>query len=104
MISTFLAVSLMAAAPMPAAPQRQQFSSCLRALMNSKLEERMEAAAFETALAAACREQEAAYKAAYIAAAIRAGDSRSVAERDANLEAEDLRTNFLSIYRDSLPQ
>lgn len=104
MISTFLAVSLMAAAPMPAAPQRQQFSSCLRAFMNAKLEERMEAAAFETALAAACRDQEAAYKTAYIGAAIRAGDSRSVAERDANLEAEDLRTNFLSIYRDALPQ
>ena len=104
MISTSLVVSLLLTTQVFAAGPRQQFSSCLRTFMNTKLEERVAPAAFETELAAACREQEAAYRTAYIDAATRAGDRRPAAERDANLEVEDLRTNFLELFRGSQPE
>ena len=104
MISSFIAVSLMAAAQLPAAPQRSQFANCLRSFMNEKLEARMAVPEFETAVAAACREQETAYRTAYVAAATRAGDPRPRAESDSNVEVEDLRANFLQLFRDSQPQ
>ena len=104
MISSFLAVSLMAAAQLPAAPQRAQFAQCLRTFMNQKLEARMGVPEFETAAAAACREQETAYRTAYVAAATRGGDPRPRAESDSNVEVEDLRANFLELFRNAQPQ
>ena len=103
MISTVLAMALMTV-QLPGAAQRQQFSSCLRSFMNAKLEARMEPAAFETELAAACSAQENAYRTAYIAAATRNGDSRTVATQDAEIEVEDLRANFLELFRGSQPE
>lgn len=104
MISYVLAVSMMASAQMPAAPQRQQLASCLRAFVNAKLQERMTPADFETAAAGACRDQETTFRTAYIAAATRAGDRPAAAERDAGLEVEDLRANFLELFRGSQPE
>lgn len=104
MIPQVLAVTLMVTAQLPGAPQRQQFASCLRSFMTAKLEERMAADSFETALAAACRDQETAYRTAYIEAAVRAGDRRPAAERDVGLEVQDLRSNFLQLFRDSQAQ
>jgi hypothetical protein len=104
MMISMLAFSMMATAQMPAAPQRQQLANCLRAFVNAKVQERMTPADFETAVAAACREQETTYRTAYIAAATRAGDRAAAAERDAGLEVEDLRANFLELFRGSQPE
>jgi hypothetical protein len=102
MFSASLIVPLLLSMQVMAAQPRQQFSTCLRHFMDSKLEERMAADAFDTAIAGACSEQETAYRTAYIAAATRAGDSRASAERDANLEIADLRTNYKEIFHDSV--
>jgi hypothetical protein len=104
MISSAIAVSLMLAAQLPAAGQRQQFANCLRAFMNEKLEARTAVPEFETAVATACREQESAYRTAYVAAATRAGDPRPRAESDSNVEVQDLRANFLELFRGSQPE
>ena len=104
MFSASLIVPLLLSLQVMAGGERQQFSRCLRAFVDSKLEERVAPDAFDTAIAAACTQQESAYRAAYIAAAVRAGDSRTMAERDANVEVEDLRTNFKEIFRDAQPQ
>jgi|GEM_PF-3170770 len=104
MISSVIAASLMLTAQLPAAPQRSQFANCLRSFLNEKLEARMAVPEFETAVAAACREQETAYRAAYVAAATRSGDPRSRAESDSNIEVQDLRTNFLELFRNAQPQ
>lgn len=101
MIPFVLAVSMMATAQMPAAAQRQQFANCLRQFVNSKVQERMEASAFTAAFAAACQEQETAYRSAYLVAAARVGDSRTRAQQDANLEVEDLRSNFRQLFESS---
>lgn len=104
MISSSLVISLLLAAQILAAAPRQQFANCLRTFVNAKLEERMAPDAFSTALASACVEQQNAYKAAYIAAATRVGDSRSMAEQDADLEIEDLRTNFRELFQNAQPE
>lgn len=98
MISTSLIVSLLLSTQIMAGAERQRFSSCLRAFVDAKIEERMAADAFDAALASACGEQETAYRAAYIGAAVRAGDSRTAAERDATLEVGDLRENYKGLF------
>lgn len=104
MISASLIVPLLFSAQMMAGAERQQYSRCLRTFLTTQLEERVAPAAFDTAIAGACSQQEAAYRAAFIAAATRAGDRRPVAERDVETEVQDLRTNFKEQYRDAQPE
>jgi len=105
MISGSLIISLLIGMQgIMAANERTQFSRCLRAFVDSKLEERMAAPAFETAVASACAQQETAYRTAYIAAATRAGDSRSRAESDARIEVQDLRDNFKELFQNAQPE
>ena len=99
MISSALVFSLLISVQIPAAGPRQAFASCLRTFMNEKVQEGMAVDAFEAAVAGTCTTQENAYRAAYIQAATRAGDGRAAAERDANLEVQDLRANILELFR-----
>jgi hypothetical protein len=104
MISASLIVPLLFSAQMLAGNERQQYSRCLRTFLTAQLDERVAPAAFDTAIAGACSQQEAAYRTAYIAAATRAGDSRPAAERDVATEIADLRSNFKEQYRDAQPE
>jgi hypothetical protein len=104
MISASLIVPLLLSMQMMAGPERQQYSRCLRAFVDSKLEERMSVADFGTAITTACSEQETRYRTAYIAAATRAGDPRARAEQDAGVEVEDLRDNFKAQFENAQPQ
>lgn len=98
MFSTSLIVSLLLSTQIMASAERQRFSTCLRAFVDEKIDARLAGDAFDTAITTACAEQETAYRTAYIAAAVRAGDSRAAAERDATLEVEDLRENYKGIF------
>jgi hypothetical protein len=104
MISASLIVPLLLSTQMMAGNERQQLSRCLRGFVDTKLEERIAPEAFDTAVAGACAQQEAAYRAAYIAAATRAGDPRTAAERDAGTEVEDLRANYKELFRNAQPE
>jgi hypothetical protein len=104
MISASLIVPLLLSTQMMAGTERQQLSRCLRGFLDTKLEERITPEAFDTAFTGACAQQEAAYRAAYIAAATRAGDARAVAERDAGTEIENLRDNYKELFRDAQPE
>jgi len=101
MFSASLIVSLLLSLQVMAQGERQQFSQCLRAFMNEKIEQGMSASDFDTAIAAACQQQETAYRTAYIAAAVRAGDRRPMAETDATTEVTDLRANYKELFRGS---
>jgi hypothetical protein len=98
MLTAPIIASLLFNMQVMASAERQQFARCLRAFVDAKLEERVTPQAFEPAIAVACDQQEATYRAAYVAAATRAGDSRAVAERDARTEVEDLRSNFTELF------
>ena len=102
LIATSLLLSVQGGMQILAGPQRQQLSRCLRAFVDSKIAERMAGDAFDTALGGACAEQETAYRAAYVAAAVRAGDSRTAAERDAGLEVSDLRENYKGLFHGAM--
>ena len=104
MILGSMIVPLLLSAQAMAGPERTQFSRCLRAFVDAQLTENTAPDAFDTAVAAACTQQETAYRTAYIAAATRAGDSRTVAQRDAETEVQDLRDNFKELYRSSRPE
>jgi hypothetical protein len=97
-------VPLLLSMQMMAGPERQQYSRCLRAFVDSKLEERMSVSDFGTAIATACSEQETRYRTAYIAAATRAGDGRARAEQDAGVEIQDLRDNYKELFENSQPE
>ena len=104
MISASLIVPLLLSAQVMAGNERQQFSRCLRSFVDAQLEARTTPDAFDTAIAGVCGPQEAAYRAAYITAAVRTGDSRTVAERDATTEVDDLRANYKELFRGSQPE
>ncbi|MDP8995358.1 MAG: hypothetical protein M3N07_10375 [Pseudomonadota bacterium] len=104
MISALMIVPLLLAQQVLASAERSQFSRCMRAFIDSKLEERMSPEAFDTAQASACSQQEAAYRSAYIAAAMRAGDNRAAAEEGAGIEIEDLRDNYKELFRNAQPE
>lgn len=101
MIFTSVIVPLLLSTQIMASAERQQFSNCLRAFVDAHVQEGTAADAFETAFAAACAQQESAYRAAYIVAAVRAGDRRPLAESDAAVEAEDLRSNFKELFENA---
>jgi hypothetical protein len=103
-ISASLMVPLLLTMQIMAGGERQQFSRCLRSYVDTKIDARTSNADFDSSFGAACAQQEAAYRAAYIAAARRAGDSQAAAERDVTVEVEDLRTNFKELFHDSQPQ
>jgi hypothetical protein len=98
LIATSLLLSAQGGMQIMAGPQRQQFSTCLRSFVDAKIAERMAGDAFDTALGSACAEQETAYRTAYVAAAVRTGDTRTAAERDAGLEVDDLRENYKGLF------
>ena len=98
MFSTSLIVSLLLSTQILASAERQRFSTCLRAFVDEKVEARVSGDEFDTAIATACAQQETAYRTAYVAAALRIGDTRTSAERDAALEVEDLRENYKGIF------
>lgn len=104
MISALMIVPLLLAQQVMASAERGQFSSCMRAFIDAQLTDRATPETFDTAQASACAEQEAAYRRAYIAAAMRAGDNRADAEEGAGIEIEDLRENYKELYRNAQPE
>jgi hypothetical protein len=101
MMSALLALSLAAAMQSDAANQaRRDYSTCLRTFMRTSLEQRMEPAAFETAMASQCTAQATAYRTAMIQRDQRSGGSRARAEEDAQVMIDDTRANVLEYYRD----
>ena len=94
MIPSAFAMLLVLAAPgNPAAQSREGYARCLKDLVRSSLEKKLDAAGFETALSAACRDKEAAFKAAMVSSEVALGVKRAVAEQGIQSEITDYRSN-----------
>lgn len=102
MISVLLSAALATTAMQSEAANsaRRAYSDCLRAFMRTSLEQRMEPAAFETAMSTQCTTQATAYRAAMVQRDQRAGGSRARAEEDAQIMIDDEKANTLEYYRD----
>ena len=102
MISVLLATALATTAMQSEAANqaRRAYSDCLRTFMRASLQQRMEPAAFETAMGTQCTTQATAYRAAMVQRDQRAGGSRARAEEDAQIMIDDTKANVLEYYRD----
>jgi hypothetical protein len=102
MISALLATALALTAMQSDAANsaRRAYSDCLRTFMRASLQQRMEPAAFETAMGNQCTTQATAYRAALVQRDQRAGGSRARAEEDAQIMIDDTKANVLEYYRD----
>ena len=93
MISSAIAMLLVVAAPgNPAAQSREGYARCLKELVRSSVEKKIDASAFDAALAAACRDKEAAFKAAMVGSDVAMGIKRAVAEQGIQSEITDYRS------------
>jgi hypothetical protein len=94
MISSALAMLLLvvAAGKNPAAQTREGYARCLKDFVRASAEKKMDAAAFETALAAACRDKEALFKNTMVSSEVGLGVKRAVAEKGIQEEISDYRT------------
>ena len=101
MISSLLALTLLASAAQPqdpTVPLRQNYMRCFDAFMRASLQQRMEPPAFETALAQQCGDRIATYRSAMIQRE-RTPSNRVRAEEDVRVDLEDAKLNLIERYR-----
>ena len=102
MIVLPVAVLMAAAGPAPTAMERRAFGQCLSKFVHDKLEAKMDPAAFKAAQKAACAQQEAAFRNAWIAYDISMKTKRSEAEENAASQVDDYLTNSADTYASSI--
>lgn len=78
---------------------RQAYSACLRDYVTTSMEGGMTPDAFEASIAGQCADRSAAFREALIQRDVRAGGARARAEEDAQMMMEDMRVNFIDLYR-----
>jgi hypothetical protein len=107
MMSSALVTMLLVAAN-PTAQARESYARCLKDFVREGVEKKLEAAAFESAFAAACRDKEAAFKNARVTADVAMGIKRAAAEKGLAEEITDYRSmakeDFVDAIKASAPQ
>jgi hypothetical protein len=92
MISSAIAMLLLVAAPgNPASQSRDGYANCLRELVRTSAEKKLDASAFDAALGSACRDKEASFKNAMVESEVKVGIKRAVAEQGIQQEIADYR-------------
>lgn len=108
MISSALATLILLAAPNATAQAREGYARCLKDLVRTSAEQKVDATAFESTLAASCKDKEAAFKSARIASDIALGLKRASAEKAMADELADYRSmakeELLEALKASAPQ
>lgn len=102
MISAAVTMLLLVAAPEPPAKSRAAYARCLKDLARTSLEKKLNAAAFDAALAAACRDKEALFKTSLVSAEVAMGVKRAVAEQGILEEIASYRSGAQEEYRAEL--
>jgi heme oxygenase len=104
MISSALAMLLFAAAPNSAAQSREAYARCLKDVVISSVEKKLEAVAFDAALAPACRDKESSFKATMISADVGMGIKRASAEKAMSEEITDYRNTAKEDFKAALAE
>ena len=92
MISSAIAILLIFAAPgNSASMSRQGYAKCLQDFARTSAAKKMDVSAFETALAAVCRDKEALFKTTMVDSEVKLGIKRAVAEKGMQQEIADYR-------------
>jgi hypothetical protein len=101
MISLSLAL-LLAAAPDATSQNREAYARCLKDFMRASLEQKMEPAAFDTAIVSACKDKEAPLKAALLNADLAMGLKRAASEKSTSEQIADYLSMAKEDYRADL--
>ena len=99
MISSALVALLIVAAPDPTAQNRETYARCLKDFMRASHEQKMEPAAFDAALASACKDKEALLKTALTKADLAMGIKRAVSEKSTSEQIADYLAMAKDDYR-----
>jgi hypothetical protein len=99
-----LVVALALAAPNPGSidAPRRAYASCIKTFESNQLRAKVEAAAYETAVKAACPSEAAAFSAALVAYDVAMGTKRASATANAARDVEDYQLSSVERYRDLL--
>ena len=93
---------LTAAQSDPISQPRKAYSSCVKQLMNSSLDKKLDAAAFESALASTCASQEQSFRAAIVKQQLAMKASKKDAEQAATDWVGDQQLNATEMYKEYL--
>ena len=96
-LATALAASAVQAGPPP--QLRQAYSACLSSFMKAKMSDKLDDAAFRSAVKAACASQEAAFRDSIVAYDVKTGMKKAAAEEGAELQVEDYLVNTADTYQ-----
>jgi hypothetical protein len=102
MISSALAMLLLAAAPNGAAQSREAYARCLKDVVKASVEKKLEAVAFDTALASACRDKETTFKINMVSSEVAMGIKRTVSEKGMADEIADYRNTAKEDFQAAL--
>jgi hypothetical protein len=89
MISIALASIIAVAAGSPSSQGREGYARCLKDFMRASLEQKMEPAAFDTAVANACRDKQLLFKTALVNADVAMGLKRAASEKAVSEQIAD---------------
>lgn len=100
MITLIIAAALAAPNPATIDAPRRAFSSCLKSFESSQLRAKTDAAAYETAVKAACPAEAAALSDALIKYDVAMGTKRASATANAERDVDDYRMTSVDRYKD----
>lgn len=102
MISIAFVSMLAASAGSPSSESREGYARCLKDFMRASLEQKMEVAAFDTAVANACRDKQALFKTALVNADLALGMKRAASEKAIGEQIADYIAMAKEDYRAEL--
>ncbi len=108
MISSALATLILLAAPAATGQARENYARCLKDLVRTSIEQKVDATAFESTLAAGWKDKEAVFKNSHIASDVAMGLKRAAAEKAMADKIADYRAmakeEHLEALKASAPQ
>jgi hypothetical protein len=104
MISSVLAMLLLAPSPQAIVHARKDYSSCLSNFRKEKAKEKLDLKAFETGMDAACTAKAQQLRNAIVAVDTAAGIKRAAAEQGAGDEIDMLRENIKEMFLNENPE
>ena len=99
MISTALALMALYAAPNATADSREAYARCLKEFVRTSAENKVEPAAFDTAITTACKDKEAMLRTALTSADVAMGLKRAAAEKSTAEQISDYLSMAKEDYR-----
>lgn len=104
MISTLIAMMMLAPSPEAVAAARRTYSQCLSAYMKKSIHDRTDEAAFTAGLVPACATQEQAFRTTLIAVDTAAKIKPADAAENAKFEIDDMQANIKETFKDSIAE